>query len=123
MRFFSFHFLALLAALVIATPVAFSSERIIRLATLDWQPYVAQQLENYGFTSEIVTTAFNRAGYHVQISFMPWIRVLAEVERGTYDAMYPAYFSQERATTASSVSVMAKVPGAPGGGTVGGSCR
>ncbi len=110
MRFFSFHFLALLAALVIATPVAFSSERIIRLATLDWQPYVAQQLENYGFTSEIVTTAFNRAGYHVQISFMPWIRVLAEVRRGTYDAMYPAYFSPERARAFALSQSIAKGP-------------
>ncbi len=99
MRFLLCHLFILSASLLIAAPVAFSTERIIRLATLDWQPYVAKHLDNYGFTSEIVSTAFKQAGYRVQISFMPWIRVLAEVERGTYDAMYPAYFSQERATT------------------------
>jgi polar amino acid transport system substrate-binding protein len=77
--------------------IAFSAERVIRLATLSWEPYVIEHIENYGFISEIVSRTFEEAGYPVVISFMPWIRVLAEVKAGAYDAMYPAYYSEERA--------------------------
>ncbi len=69
----------------------------ITLATLDWAPYVGQKLPNYGFTSEIISAAFKRAGYTVKIEFLPWARVLQEVETGKYDAGYPAYYSNERA--------------------------
>lgn len=75
---------------------AFSSDRVIKLATLNWSPYVEERLENYGFVSEIVKEVFNKAGYRVDIHFMPWARVLADVKSGIYDAMYPAYYSDER---------------------------
>jgi len=75
---------------------AFSSDRVVKLATLNWEPYVEENLENYGFTSEIVSEVFKKAGYQVEIHFMPWARVLAEVKTGEYDAMYPAYYSEER---------------------------
>ncbi|MCF8061123.1 MAG: transporter substrate-binding domain-containing protein [Deltaproteobacteria bacterium] len=69
----------------------------ISLATLDWAPYAGKDLPNLGFTSEIVTRAFEHAGYRVDIAFMPWARVLRRVARGDADAMYPAYRSTERA--------------------------
>ncbi len=75
---------------------AVSSDRIIKLATLNWSPYVEENLENYGFTSEIVAQAFKKAGFPVKIYFMPWARVLTDVKAGEYDAMYPAYYSEER---------------------------
>lgn len=88
-----------------ATPVSVSStatptsEKLITLATLEWPPYVGEELEDYGFTSEIVTASFERMGYEVKIEFMPWARVLQEVEQGHYDAGFPAYYSEERANT------------------------
>lgn len=78
---------------------ALSSDRIVRLATLNWEPYAGEKLENYGFTSEIVAEAFKKADFQVEIYFMPWSRVLAEVKTGEYDAMYPAYYSKERSET------------------------
>lgn len=78
---------------------AFSSDKVIKLATLNWEPYVEKNLENHGFTSEIVSEVFKKAGYQVEIHFMPWARVLTEVKTGEYDAMYPAYYSEERART------------------------
>ncbi len=69
---------------------------VVTLATLNWKPYVSEELSNGGFTTEIVSRAFQRAGYRVEVHFMPWIRVLAEVKKGAFDAMYPAYHSERR---------------------------
>jgi len=69
---------------------------VIKLATLEWPPYSGKSLNNGGFTTEIVTKAFARSGYQVEIHYMPWARVLNEVEKGTYSAMFPAYESNER---------------------------
>jgi len=87
----------IIAVTVMLQPDAFAAERVIKLATLNWCPYVCKVHKNHGFTTEIVSRAFNKAGYAVQIDFMPWSRVLAEVRSGEYDAMYPAYDSEERA--------------------------
>jgi polar amino acid transport system substrate-binding protein len=68
----------------------------IKLATLDWQPYVGEELDGGGFATEIVRLAFEKAGYQTEMTSMPWIRVLAEVKKGAFDAMYPAYYSDSR---------------------------
>ncbi len=82
-----------------APPTAYSEEHIVKLATLDWPPYVGKDLPKYGFTTAIVSEAFKRAGYEVKIDFMPWARVLQEAEAGQYDAAYPEYYSEERVKT------------------------
>jgi polar amino acid transport system substrate-binding protein len=68
----------------------------ITLATLNWEPYVSEEIANGGFTTEIVRQAFQRAGYRIEITYMPWARVLSEVKNGVFDAMYPAYYSESR---------------------------
>ena len=73
------------------------AEKSISLATTEWEPYVGQDLVNYGFTSEIIAEAFKRVGYRVRYSFMPPKRVMRDVETGRYDAGYPAYYSEKRA--------------------------
>lgn len=87
--------LILLLALVWPRPSA-RAEGPLSLATLEWAPYVGKHLPNKGFTTEIVTAVLERAGYRVDITFMPWARVLRRVARGEADAMYPAYYSKER---------------------------
>lgn len=69
---------------------------LIKLATLNWQPYVGEELDGGGFTTEIVRLAFEKAGYRTEMTSMPWVRVLAEVKKGAFDAMYPAYYSDSR---------------------------
>lgn len=79
------------------SPSASAQENtVLTLATLEWPPYVGEQLPGKGFTTAIVTEAFKRAGYEVKISFMPWARVIQEVQAGKYDAAYPEYYSEER---------------------------
>lgn len=72
------------------------AERSVHLATLNWEPYIGEHLEGYGFGAEILRTAFHKAGYEVTFSFMPWVRTLKDVEIGKYDAVCFAYHSVER---------------------------
>jgi polar amino acid transport system substrate-binding protein len=75
----------------------FCADRSVRLATLEWEPYIGRDLEGFGFGAEILREAFHRAGYEVTFSFMPWVRALKEAELGRYDAVCFAYHSKERA--------------------------
>jgi len=69
----------------------------IHLVTADWEPYAGEHLPDYGFTSEIITEAFRRRGYTVVFHFVPWKRAELYVQEGRYDALYSAYYSEERA--------------------------
>jgi polar amino acid transport system substrate-binding protein len=71
-------------------------EHTIRLATLDWPPYVGESLPQQGFTTAIVREAFKRAGYKVKIDFVPWTRAIQQADEGNYDAVYPEYYSDNR---------------------------
>lgn len=87
-----------LCFMVFSVPV-FSAEKTISLVTLNWEPYAGETLQNFGFCSEIVKKAFEKKGYAVTIEFKPWKRVLHETETGKYDALFLAYYSEERAKT------------------------
>ncbi|MFO7785349.1 MAG: transporter substrate-binding domain-containing protein [Desulfatiglandales bacterium] len=89
-------FSVMLSLVFVSSAFPVGAEEHLSLATLNWAPYVGKDLPNHGFTSEIVTRVFERAGYRVDIDFMPWARVLSRVSRGDADAMYPAYHSRER---------------------------
>lgn len=73
------------------------ADRLVRLATLEWEPYIGRHLEENGFGAVILREAFQRAGYEVVFSFMPWVRALKETEMGRHDAVCFAYHSKERA--------------------------
>ncbi len=84
--------LILLLALICPWPPA-RAEEPLSLATLEWAPYVGKDLPDRGFATEIVTEVLGRSGYGVDITFMPWVRVLRRVARGEADALYPACMS------------------------------
>jgi len=77
---------------------AVSAQKTVSLATTEWEPYVGKNIKNYGFASEIIAEVFKRAGYEVRYAFMPPRRVMMQVEAGEYDAGYPAYYSDNRAS-------------------------
>lgn len=76
---------------------AVSARKSVSLATTEWEPYVGQHLDHYGFASEIIAEAFKRVGYEIRYAFMPPRRVMKQVEAGEYDAGYPAYYADDRA--------------------------
>ncbi len=84
-------------ALVLLFAGSASAVQEISFATVDWEPYGGEYLPEYGFTSAIIAEACNRVGLKATFHFMPWKRAMGEVRRGKYDALYSAYYSEERA--------------------------
>jgi polar amino acid transport system substrate-binding protein len=76
-----------------------TGEKTVSLAVLDWKPYAGEELEKFGFGSQILTAAFNRVGYKVKFNFMPWVRALKDTETGKYDAVCYGYYSDSRVKT------------------------
>lgn len=88
--------LLIVLALVGAAP---AHARQITMCTLNWEPYYGEDLPRDGFFTEIVRTAFERAGHTVEVEFMPWARAMLEVEQGDRDILLGAYYNEERAKT------------------------
>jgi polar amino acid transport system substrate-binding protein len=76
-----------------------NSTKIMTFATVNWEPYAADNLPGNGFTSEILAEVCKKAGYEAKFVFLPWKRAMLAVEQGNYDALYSAYYSDERAET------------------------
>lgn len=72
----------------------------MRLASLEWLPYVGGRLEQEGWSSFVVDTAARQFGYQAKIEYFPWTRAM---QLGTRDERYagyfPAYYTEERART------------------------
>ncbi|MTI08247.1 substrate-binding periplasmic protein [Curvivirga aplysinae] len=71
--------------------------REVKLATTDWAPYFSDTLPEHGFFSAITDAAFKAVGHETNLTFLPWQRTLILAERGEYDGIMAAYYSDERA--------------------------
>lgn len=100
-RLTSRHFLGILVGLVLlgAAAPGWSQDRTVNLTTVNWAPYYAEHLPEDGFFSDIVKTAFKRAGYAPVLTFRPWKRSMVMVENGEADVLMGAYHNDERAKT------------------------
>lgn len=74
-----------------------AAEKQITLATLDWPPYISEQLCDGGWVFQLAVSLFHAAGYGVKIEFLPWARAVRKVEQGEYDVLFPEYFIEARA--------------------------
>ena len=68
----------------------------LRVATLDWEPYVGADLPGQGLASRILDEALALNGDRAERVFLPWQRALNETREGHYDALMPAYLSADR---------------------------
>ena len=68
----------------------------VSLVSLNWSPYAGKDLKNEGFTTEILTKIFTKAGYNVKFTFLPWNRALVYCKLGKYNAVFNAYTSKKR---------------------------
>ncbi len=73
-------------------PPAASAETI-RLASLEWPPYIGPELAEQGYAAAVVREAFRREGFDISIEFLPWQRVLAAVASGEVHGYFPEYDS------------------------------
>lgn len=68
----------------------------VRLATLEWPPYVGAELPGQGYAAEVVRLACARGGVDVRYDFMPWARALMLALRGDVAGVLPEYNNPER---------------------------
>ena len=71
------------------------SDRVLKLVTLDWPPYIGEHLCNKGWVFQFAVALLVSKGFEVQISFLPWARAVREVELGHADILFPEYFIED----------------------------
>jgi len=88
---------ALALLLALSAPAVQADIDEIRLATVDWSPFYAEDEPDNGFITEIARVAFDRAGYATTVDFVPWARAVHDVEQGVRHILLGAYYTDERA--------------------------
>lgn len=92
MSYVKFWFLAVLLSVKVV-----ANAETLKLATVEWPPFYSSSLPENGFYSALTKEIFKRAGYDIQIKFLPWKRALESARNGSYDGLLGAYFSEDRA--------------------------
>lgn len=91
---------ALLCAALLLAPAVRASEaptpRTVTLSTTEFPPYCGAALPGGGTSTRIVTEAFQRAGYAVEIRWLPWARALDYGKAGTVDGVLCIWHAPER---------------------------
>jgi len=88
--------LLLWCALLLATDCGAQTSKTLRLSANYWEPYTGPGMANNGVATEIVAQALARAGYAVEISFMPWSRTLASAYHGRIDGVVGIWPTRQR---------------------------
>ena len=73
------------------------SDKIINLATLNWPPYISEDVCNKGWVFQFTVAILVSKGYQVNIHFYPWARSVMLVEQGKMDVLFPEYFIESSA--------------------------
>jgi len=77
------------------TPAAGAQETVL-LLTGEWDPYVSETVDNYGFAAEVVSYAFIAAGFEPRFEFATWNRCEAQIKSGAVLATFPHELTEER---------------------------
>ncbi|MGI0119606.1 substrate-binding periplasmic protein [Zooshikella sp. RANM57] len=75
-----------------------SDRPTIVLSSLNWAPYIGQDMPEKGYVYEIVKEAFARSGANVDVLFFPWARALHVARHGHVDGLFPEYYDKARET-------------------------
>ncbi len=69
---------------------------VLRIATLEWPPYVGRDLPEQGLWAELAREGARRINRTLELSILPWNRALLGAERGRFDAVMPVHRSVGR---------------------------
>ncbi|RED46165.1 substrate-binding periplasmic protein [Aestuariispira insulae] len=70
--------------------------RPVHVVTLEFPPYVSENLPQKGWAWEVCATILKEAGYEPHLQILPWARALALTRDGKADALYLANINEER---------------------------
>lgn len=74
-----------------------AKQRKLVLAGAEFPPFTGSELKENGFTTAIVRTALQRAGYEVEVFFGPFKRIQTMAAAGKCDGIVSAYYTHARA--------------------------
>lgn len=74
-----------------------SSDKVLNLATLNWPPYISEDVCNKGWVFQFTIALLVSKGYQVNVHFYPWARSVMLVEQGKMDILFPEYFIESSA--------------------------
>lgn len=74
-----------------------SAEEIITISALEYSPWTGKDLKFNGFVNHVISEAFQRKGYSVKFTYLPWKRAVIKTKNGKYSALSYVYFSKDRA--------------------------
>lgn len=74
-----------------------TESKVLVMAGGTWEPYISNQLPANGLAVNIVTQVMKRAGYEVDMRFMPWQRVSEGLANGEIDVSVASWYNQTRA--------------------------
>jgi polar amino acid transport system substrate-binding protein len=94
MRFFLSVWILIFGSCFIAYSA--SAGEIITIATLEYSPWTGKNLKYNGFANHVITEAFQRKGYTVKYTYLPWQRAVKETKDGKYMALSYVYWSKNR---------------------------
>lgn len=69
---------------------------VIKLGAHSWGHYLGIHLPNFGLAADIVISAYAKAGYLVDIDFMPWKRIFEEIKDKKLDGSIATWVTEER---------------------------
>ncbi len=93
----------------------------IKITTLDWQPYVGNDICRQGWVQQLTIAMLASQGYEIISTFYPWARTIATAEAGNADILYPEYFIEPDAPSdvfkntrrRDHLAISEKIPGGP----------
>lgn len=88
--------IVILTVILALSPVSIQADTL-PLATGEWLPYTSENLEGYGFITEIVTAVLREMQIEPQYTFETWKRCYSLVLRGDVWAAFPYSYTEERA--------------------------
>ncbi len=77
---------------------AVAENDIYLVAGQNYYPFYAEDLENGGVITQIITEAFQRVKYKVKIEYIPWARAVHEAKTGKRDGIFSIWYRKERET-------------------------
>jgi len=94
--------LALLPLCIVSSlqPAMAGDMKTMRLASLEWVPYVGADLPQEGWSSFVADSAARTFGYRTRIEYFPWTRAMQlGVKDPRFAGYFPAYYTDERTRT------------------------
>lgn len=80
--------LRLIAILLFGLPLlAVAAERPVRIASVEYPPYVSQSLPQQGVLAALTVQAFAAVGEKAVIELLPWSRAMRLTQAGKYDGL------------------------------------